>query len=121
MKRSPPKKVILLIAVLFGLAPLVFGLLRAMTTGSDLRMFWMAMAAWLLPAGVLSTAIGRRRSRRAVAVQSGLIFVVATLMAGGTAYLLDATSAPGIWMVASVFGLCLAASSVLMAVSRPDS
>lgn len=121
MNRSPRRRIILVAAVLFGIAPLGFGLLRLMMTGSDSRMFWMAAAASMFPAGVLATAIGRRRSRREVAVQSSVILVLSTILAGGTGYLLGATSGPGVWMVAGVFGLSLAASSVLVAVARPDA
>ena len=120
MMRSPRRRSFLVAAVLFGIAPLGFGLLRLMMTGYDGRMFWMAAAASMFPAGVLATAIGRRRSRREVAVQSSMIFVLSTILAGGTGFLLGATSGPGVWMVAGVFGVSLCASSVLMAMARPD-
>lgn len=119
MNRSLQRKVVLGVAGFCGIAPLGFGLWRLVTTGSDSRMLWMAAAAIIFPAGVLATAIGRRRSRRAVAVQSSLIFVVATILAGSTGYLFGATRGPGVWMVAGVFGLSLAASSVLVALLRP--
>lgn len=119
MTRSPFQRVTLAAAVLFGAAPLCFGLFRAWQTGYDFRMVWMAMAASLFAAGVLASSIGRRRSRRAVRRQSAVIFVVATLLAGGTGFVFGATAGPGVWMVAVVLGFCLAAASVLVAFARP--
>jgi peptidoglycan/LPS O-acetylase OafA/YrhL len=121
MKRSLPKRVALVAAAACGAAPLAFGLFRFWITGSDRRVLWMATTATLFMVGVLATAIGRRRARSAVTTQSTAILVVATLLAVGTGYLQGPTSGPGVWMIAVVFGLFLASSSVLVAVSRPDT
>jgi hypothetical protein len=108
-------------AVLFGVAPFGFGLFRVWSTGTDYQTLWMAGVASVFAAGVLAAAIGRRRSRKAVFVQSMVIVVVATLLAAGTDFLLGATTGPGVWMVATVFGVCLAVSSVFVAFSRPSA
>ena len=121
MKRSPGQRLSRLAAALFGAAPLGFGLLLAGSTGHDHRIVWMALASSLFEAGVLAAAIGRRRSRHAVLIQSAVILVVATLLAGGSAFLLGATAGPGVWAVAIAFGFCLAAASVLEALSRPST
>lgn len=84
-------------------------------------MLWMALAASLFAAGVMAASIGRRRSRHALMTQSTVILIVATLLAGGTGYLLGATRGPGVWLVAIVFGMCLAASSAVAAFSRPEA
>jgi hypothetical protein len=57
-------------------------------------MVWMAVASSLFAAGVLATAIGRRRSRHDVFVQSAVILVVATLLAGSTGFLLGRGRVP---------------------------
>ncbi|MEP7380857.1 MAG: hypothetical protein ABI910_04180 [Gemmatimonadota bacterium] len=87
----------------------------------DLRVLWMAVVASLFSGGVLAAAIGRRRARRAVFGQSGGIFVVATLLAGLTAFANGATVDAGVWAMSVVMGLCLAASSALIALARPSA
>jgi len=82
---------------------------------------WMALVTSLFTAGVLAAAIGRRRTRRAVVRQAVIILIVATLLAVGTAYLLDATAGPGILAMSLVIGGCLAGTSVLVAYSRPGT
>ena len=122
MTRSPRQRLSVFAAVLFGAAPLGFGLLRALRTGgSDLRMTWMAVVSTLFAAGVLAGAVGRRRTRHAVLYQAGVIFVVATLLAGGMGFALGATAGPGALAVSAVFGFCLSVSSVLVAFARPDA
>jgi hypothetical protein len=109
----------LVAALLFGAAPLGFGLLRAWRAGNDLRMTWMALASTLFAASVLAAAVGRRRSRRAVFTQSVVIFLVSTALAGGTGFALGATEGPGVWAVAVVLSVCLAIASVFAEFARP--
>ncbi|MFL5623222.1 MAG: hypothetical protein ACJ8AB_11275, partial [Gemmatimonadaceae bacterium] len=54
-----------------------------------------------------------------VALFSAVTFIVTTLAAAMTAYLLGATSAPGVWGVAIVFGVLWTASYALDTLSRP--
>jgi Na+/H+-dicarboxylate symporter len=118
MQRSPRQTMYLLAAVLLGVAPLGFGLLRVLGPRHDYTGLWMALAASIFAAGVLAASIGRRRSRHAVFIQAVVILVVSTLLAGGIGFALGATAGPGVWMVAFVLALCLAASSVFIAFSR---
>ena len=106
-------------AIVLGAAPLGSGLFRALRTGSDLRLLWMALAASIFAAGVLATEFGRRQTRRAIVNQALVILCVSSALAVGTGLLLGATAGPGVWMVAVVLGICLAVSSVLVARSRP--
>ncbi len=117
MTRTPQQWAYAIASLVIALAPLSFGVFRAWQTG-DQRMFWMAFAATLAAQGVEIVAranLGAPRPLR----QALVTLVLATAVAGGGAYLLGATAAPGIWAVAFVFGLCLAARSILEARSRP--
>ena len=110
MHASTQTRLRLAAAVVLLLAPVSFGLRRALSAASDRRMLWMALAAyagaavvyWLAPQGI--------RSSRARPV---LILVVAAVLAAITAYWLGATAAFGVWAVAIVLAGCLAIASVL--------
>ncbi len=121
MIRSPRQRIGILAAAGFLLAPVGFGLYRALATGDDYRMLWMALVASIFAGSVLTAAVGRRRGRQAVITQSVAILVIGTLLAGGTGFMLGAREGPGVWMVATVFGVLLAGASVLVALSRPAS
>jgi hypothetical protein len=117
MRRSPRQQAIYAVAILSAAAPFIFGLIRAVAAG-DLRMLWMALAASLGAAAVRMA--GKKRTQTPNAgLLSVATLLIATLLAGSTAYLLGATAAFGIWAVAVVLGLCLAASCALDALSRP--
>ncbi len=121
MNRSRTQQLSLVTAAVFGAAPLAFGVVRAVASGGDLRMLWMAIIASVFAASVLVAAVGKRRTRQAVMTQATVILIVATLLAGGLGFMLGATAGPGVWAVALVLGLCLAASSVFIAVSRSSN
>jgi hypothetical protein len=119
MTRSPRERLLYLLSVPFTLAPFIAALIRLLQTGSDLRMLWMAFASFLGTSIVM--AIGKTRSGTAgaVLVFSAITLVVATLLAGVTAYALDARNAVGVWLVAFVMGLSWAASYAFFNLSRP--
>jgi uncharacterized membrane protein YoaK (UPF0700 family) len=117
MNRSPRQKLYLVAALLLGVAPVAYGLLRVVGRGVNDGL-WMALAASVFAAGVLASSIGRRRSRRAVLIQSLVILVVSTAVAIPAGFVAGATSGPAIGAVAFVMGLCLAASSFFLASAR---
>jgi peptidoglycan/LPS O-acetylase OafA/YrhL len=117
-ERTPAQRMALAGAIAFGAAPVAFGLFRYASTGWDLRLFWMALIATVFAAGVLASAIGKRRNRRMALVQSAVIVVVGALLAWFTGYSLGVTEGPGAGMVAAVFGLCLGISSECVVFSR---
>ena len=121
MQRSPRRMIYLIAAVLFGLAPLCYGLLRELGPRHNPDGLWMALVASAFAAGVLAASIGRRRSRRAVFTQSLGILVICTLVAAPTAFISGATAAAGVWAVSFVMALCLAASSVFIAFVRENA
>lgn len=116
--RTAAQRLGLVGAVLFGVAPLGFGLFRYGTTGSDLRMLWMALIASIFAAGVLVSAIGKRRSRHQVRVRSVVIAVVGALLAVATGMMISETAGPGVWMIGAVQGVLLGIASELIAFSR---
>ncbi len=118
MQRSPTRMMYLIAAVLFGVAPLCYGLLRELGPRHTSDGLWMALVASVFAAGVLASLIGRRRSRHAAFTQSLGILVICTLVAGATGFLAGATAGAGVWAVSFVMALCLAASSVFITLAR---
>jgi small-conductance mechanosensitive channel len=109
--------VIRLLSILFALAPLAFGALRAFTAG-DLRMLWMAIAS-----GVVVTAVVM--ARRSAANRSGfalgralLALLLGIVAASATGYALGARAWSGILGVAVVLAFCWVLSFVFGAVAR---
>lgn len=117
-QRTPAQRLALVGTVAFGAAPVTFGLFRYASTGSDLRLFWMALVATVFAAGVLASAIGRRRSRQTALVQSAVIAVVGALLAWFTGFLIGATEGSGAGMVAASLGLSLGVASECVVFSR---
>ncbi len=116
MTASARQRVFGVLAMAFALAPFAFGSTRAIQTGSDYRMLWMAVAS-AIGALVLGAFGARRKGSLALGFVI-LTLIVSTLLAGLTGYMLGATSGPGVWMVAFVLGLCWAISLILFSLSR---
>lgn len=119
MRRSPREQLIYFLSILFAVAPFVAGLFRAFSTGTDLRLLWMAFASVLGAAAAMAVAKARGGQPKSVRTLSAVVLVFATLAAALVGFLLGATAGPGVWMVAVVLGLFLAASCALYALSRP--
>jgi hypothetical protein len=119
MRRSPREQLIFVLSILFGTIPFAFGLIRAVSTGYDLRYLWLAFASSLGAAGVI--AVGKSRGRKPIGMLalSALVLVIATLLAGIAAFLLGAKSVAAAGIVAFAFGFCWAASYALYVLSRP--
>lgn len=117
MARSRSQQLILIVGLGLGAAPIAVGVVHWFTT-DDALLFWMATIATFFTAGVLSAAIGRRRGRRAVAVQAALTFGVSTFLGALTAFLLTGTATPGILALSAAIGAALAMTSLCMAWAR---
>jgi peptidoglycan/LPS O-acetylase OafA/YrhL len=105
------------LSILFAAVPFAFALVRAVRTGDDLRYLWVALAALL--GATLAMAMGRTRRTWTSLGLGFTIFVLATLFATAAALLLGTQFGPGVWLVGSGCGVCLAASSVLYALAHP--
>lgn len=119
MTRSPREQKLHVLSMGFAALPFLFGLFRAVSSQHDLRMLWMAFASFLGAFAVVAIVKARSQSSSGITAPSIAAAVSATLLAGGTAFLLGARAGPGAWMVAAVFGLCWGASYALDAMSRP--
>ena len=116
MTGSARQKGFAVLAVAFALAPFAFGSIRAIQTGSDYRMLWMAVAS-----AIGALALGAFAARRRGSLALGFVIltlILSTMLAGVTGYMLGATAGPGVWMVAFVLGLCSAISLTLFSLSR---
>ncbi len=118
MERSPRERSLYLLSIAFAMAPFAFGIVRAVQTGHDFRLLWMALASFLGAAAVTAIVKARNGNPTAFAL-SAAVFVISALFAALTGFLLGARAGPGTWMVAVVLALCWAASCDLYAVSRP--
>ena len=107
------------LSLLFAATPFAFALIRAFSTGYDLRYLWMALASFLGAAGVM--AVGKSRNQKSIGVLalSALVLVIAAVLGGLAAFLLGAKSVVAAGVVAFAFGFCWAASYALYALSRP--
>lgn len=115
--RSRPIRVVFAIAL--ALAPFVAALIRFTQTGTDVRYFWVALAAFL--GALVVMLIGKAGTQRKDVVLrlAAIAFLVSTLLAVLAARLLGANAAFGIWAVAIVYAIFTTAGQALYAVSRP--
>ena len=119
MKRSSREQILYSLSILFAAGPFVAGLFRAISTGTDLRLLWMAVASALGATAAIAIVRARGGQPKPVVSLFAAVLVVATLAAGLVGVLLGARTGPGVWMVAIVLGLFLAASRALYSLSRP--
>ena len=106
-----------LLSILFGLAPLAFGAIRAFNA-NDLRVLWMAVAAGI----VVGAVVFLRRSnanRSSMALGRALLaLLLGIVAASATGYALGARAWPGILGVAVVDSFCWVLSFIFGAVAR---
>jgi hypothetical protein len=100
--------------MVFAALPFAFGVIRAIETrGRDIRYILVALAAFGGGAAVFAAARRYTTGRKVAAALFVAVLMGATLLAVVAAMLLGTTLGPGILVVASAFGFCLAAASVL--------
>jgi hypothetical protein len=119
MRRSPRERLIYFLSILFAATPFAFALIRAFSTGYDLRFLWMALASFVGAAAVVAVGKASDRRPKSVLALSALILIMATLLAGLAAFLLGAKSVAAAGIVAFAFGFCWAVSHALYKLSRP--
>jgi len=105
------------LSILCAALPFGFGLIRAVQTGNDLRYLWVALAALcgaplVMRVGSMPGTAPNRPLARSVTV-----FFASSFLAVLIALLLGTRLGPGILVVASAFGFCFAAATLLYVVS----
>ena len=90
-----------LLGAALALIPLAFGLIRAMTTGSDLRYLWLA----LVVGGASALTLRYTRSARPLA-RVALSVVVSGLSGVACALAQGAASLPAVAVVVAGFAVC---------------
>ena len=118
MPSSRRNQLAFLASALLAAVPVAFGLIRAVSTGDDLRYLWMAGAAFLGATAVIVLRRGaadpaRVSRRRAVGAMAGGATCAAVI-----GLLQGATALPGVAIVSAAFGFCSGASGVLLALAR---
>lgn len=105
-------------AILLAAAPFGVAVIRVLRTGSDVRYFWVALAAFV--GSGLAMSIGRARSDAGETLLrlSVLAVVLSTIAAVSVARMLGARALFGIWAVAIVFAIFFTASQALYTMSR---
>jgi hypothetical protein len=114
-----PASLLRVFAVVFAAIPFAFGMIRAITTGADVRYVWVALAG--MCGGMMATAVARgyRGALYLPALTAG-VFVTSGVLAVFAALLLGTRLGPGILVVAASFASCFAASSLSSALARRD-
>ena len=100
------------LAVIFAAIPFAFGLIRAFSTGTDVRYIWVALGAMI--GGMIATTVARRFPRPpGTAALVAAVFVTSAVLAVFTALLLGTTFGPAVLVVAAGFAACFAAASLV--------
>jgi glucose uptake protein GlcU len=115
--RRRPIRVIL--GALLALAPFVAALIRFTQTGTDVRYFWVALAALLGALAVMLIGRASTQRKNVVLRLSVIAFAVSTLLAVLASRLAGANAAFGIWAVAIVYALFTTAGQAVYSLSRP--
>ena len=115
---SRRRRLLLAAAVLLAAVPVTFGLIRAVSTGDDVRYLWLAGAA------IVGSMVATRRWHGVsgpahVSLRRGLGAVAAgSACAAAASVLQGATAGPGVAIVAIAFGLCTGTSAVFATLAR---
>jgi len=103
----------MLAAVILAAVPAIFGLIRAITTGDDVRYLWLAASAMLGSLAVMVLGYGASGPARVSPGRAFGAIAAGAACAGATGVFLGATSGPGVAIVALAFGLCTGTSAIL--------
>lgn len=119
MIRSLRERLIFVASICVAAIPFAFGLLRLLSTGTDHRYLWLALASFLGATTVMVIGKPGGRPTTTILALAGAAAIIATLLAMSAALLLGTRAGAGAWIVALGFGVCSAAGAALAALSRP--
>ncbi|HEY7055518.1 MAG TPA: hypothetical protein VH458_03295 [Vicinamibacterales bacterium] len=113
------RRLLLVGSALLALIPVLFGLIRAINTGWDVRYLWLAGAS-LLGSWIAARPLGRGSAGRPhVLLRTAMAVILGALCAAVTAVVLGASAGPGVAIVAISFGLCTGTSAMFGLLARP--
>lgn len=121
VKRTGREQLFLIAGILLIAAPFAFGFLRAMTTGTDWRYLWVAIAAFVGSSVVIGIGKSRSKTSSVTVGIAAIALIVATLTAVLGAKFMAHTQSVATWIVAFAFAFCSAVGTVLYFVSKPRS
>jgi hypothetical protein len=117
MRASRRRLPLLLAAAFFAALPIAFGLIRAISTGTDVRYLWLAGAA--LAGSALVIALTRQASSfRLTAVRTLAAVAAGAACAAAAALLMGTKAGLGLAVVAVSFGLCTGVGVTLASIAR---
>ena len=96
LMKTKRRSLLLLAAALLAVAPLTFGLIRAVSTGDDMRYLWLALASFLGATTVIPRGRGASGAARISLVRTLGAVGAGTVGAAAAAILQGATAGPGL-------------------------
>jgi len=118
MAKLRRSQLFVLAAVLAALLPVAFGLIRAISTGDDVRYLWLALSAIAGSMAIMGLGLRASDSVRLSPWHAVAAVAAGATSAAATAVFLGATAGPGVAIVAVAFGLCTGASAVFVSLAR---
>jgi hypothetical protein len=117
-KNSGRRRLTVVAATLFAMVPVAFGVIRAVSTGTDIRYLWLAGAAILGSMGVMALMGGASAGGHLSLLRALAAAAAGAICAGVTAILMGATAGPGVAIVAMAFGLCTGTSAMFATLAK---
>jgi hypothetical protein len=121
VKRTRREQIFLIAGLLVAAAPFAFGFLRAISTGTDWRYVWAALAAFAGSGLVIGIAVSRNRASAVTVGATLLALIVGTLWAVAEAKFLAHVHGAAPWIVSFAFAVCETVGAVFYFGSRPRS
>jgi hypothetical protein len=118
MNQGATNKFVRVVAFGFAAVPFVFGALRALQTGTDVRYLVTALPSFAVAAMIFGIGTPRGAPRWLL---SSVTLAGGTLLGAAVAFAQGATSATAVWVVTISFSLCSTASGALGLFARPRS
>lgn len=105
-------------SAVLAIVPVAFGVIRAVTTGADLRYLWLAGVAILGSMGVMALMGGASGGGHVSLLRALAAAAAGAICAGVTAILMGATAGAGVAIVAMAFGLCTGTSAMFATLAK---
>jgi hypothetical protein len=118
MLDSRRRQLALVASIGLAAVPVAFGIIRAVSTGSDLRYLWLAGAAIVGSMAVVAFRRGGPGAAQVSMLLAAGAIVTGAACAAAAALLMGTRAGPGLAVVALAFGLCTGASAVCASLAR---